>query len=92
MSPAFPERAVVMLGVSFRPVQMAKQESGERSAADKPYTHTQVIVDDHTGAIAVWELQKRPEAGKVQKPMRNAVHLPEACQEPHWSHCVFILS
>lgn len=40
MSPAFPGRALVMWGVSFRPVQMAKQESEERGAADKLHTHT----------------------------------------------------
>lgn len=39
MSPALPGRVLVMWGVSSRPVQMAKQESGERGAADELHTH-----------------------------------------------------
>lgn len=44
MSSAFPERALKMWGVSFRPVQMAKQESEERGAADTLYTPKSLLM------------------------------------------------
>ena len=69
-------RAILTWGASFRPVHMAKQESEERGAADKlQYTHTQVIVDDHTRTIVVLKSQRQPAAEKVQKPMKECCPL-----------------
>lgn len=39
-----------------------------------------------------WSSRKSLQQTKFKSQWRNAVHLPEACREAHWSHCVFILS
>lgn len=72
MPPAFPQRALVVWGVSFRPVQKAKQESGERSAADKQPTHPRHCWWPHrnnSSSLGVAEKACSRESSKANKGM-----------------------
>lgn len=83
-----PERALVMWGVSFRPVHMTKQESGERWSADKSHTHPGRCwwLRQNKSHLRVAEKACSRNSWKAKKGMLFT------CRVAHWSHCVFILS
>lgn len=88
----FPVSALKMWGVSLRPVQMAKQESEERGAADTLRTHPSHCWWPHRNNCSPGEAKKCLKQRKFKSQRRNAVYLPNDCREAHWSLCVFILS